>query len=213
MAGAEDRAVGRAVPAILAIVALIVFVWLGARATDAVGGFLPGRGRTAVDHGVIVERTRAVAQLVTSETTLRDVVVYQNRLLGSTKRSLVVVTGKVLSGFDLDRGTEVRVDHDAKVVRVVLPPASVLAVEVTELKTYDEQRGLWNPFRPADRDAIFRLARDQLVKSAGEIELARHTEESARRLMPTLVNVEGYRTEVVFGGGRNPGEEPGLTPP
>jgi hypothetical protein len=214
MAGAEERAVGRVVPAILAIVALIVFVWLGARATDAVGGFLPGRGRTAVDHGVIVERTRAVAQLVTSETTLRDVVVYQNRLLGSTKRSLVVVTGKVLSGFDLDRGTEVRVDHDAKVVRVVLPPASVLAVEVTELKTYDEQRGLWNPFRPADRDAIFRLARDQLVKSAGEIELARHTEESARRLMPTLVSVEGYRTEVVFGGGRrNPGEEPGFTPP
>jgi hypothetical protein len=95
----------------------------------------------------------------------------------------------------------------------VLPPASVLAVEVTELKTYDEQRGLWNPFRPADRDAIFRLARDQLVKSAGEIELARHTEESARRLMPTLVNVEGYRTEVVFGGGRKPGDEPGFTPP
>ena len=61
-----------------------------------------------MDHGVIVERTRAVARLVTSETTLRDVVVYQNRLLGSTKRSLVVVTGKVLSGFDLDRGTEVQ---------------------------------------------------------------------------------------------------------
>lgn len=207
MAGSEDRAVGRVVPAILALVALIVFVWLGARATDTVGRLLPGRGATAVDHGVIVERTRAVAQLVTSETTLRDVVVYQNRLLGSTKRSLVVVTGRVLSGFDLDRGTEVRVDHDAKVVRVVLPPAAVLAVEVTELKTYDEQRGLWNPFRPADRDAIFRLAREQLVKSAGEIELARQTEESARRLMPTLVNVEGYRTEVVFSGGRNPGTE------
>ena len=207
MADTEDRAVGRVVPAVLAIVALIVFVWLGARTTDAVDRFLPGRGTTAVDHGVIVERTRAVAQLVTSETTLRDVVVYQNRLLGSTKRSLVVVTGKVLSGFDLDRGTEVRVDHEAKVVRVVLPPASVMAVEVTELKTYDEQRGLWNPFRPADRDAIFRQARAQLVKSAGEIELARHTEESARRLIPTLVNVEGYTTELVFSGSRNPGSE------
>ena len=148
--------------------------------------------------GVVVERTRAVARLVTSETILRDVVVYQNRLLGSTKRSLVVVTGKVLSGFDLDRGTEVRVDHDAKVVRVVLPPAAVMAVEVTDLKTYDEQRGLWNPFRPADRDTIFRLAREQLVKSAGEVELARHTEESARRLLEALVSADGYTTEVVF---------------
>ena len=118
---------------------------------------LPGRGATTVDQAVMIERTRAVARLVTSETTLRDVVVYQNRLLGAlTKRSLVVVTGKVLSGFDLDRGTEVRVDHEAKVVHVVLPPAAVLGVEITDLRTYDEQRGLWNPFRPADRDSIFR---------------------------------------------------------
>jgi hypothetical protein len=188
------------VPAILAIAGLIVLIWIGGRATNAAGRFLPGRGTTTVDHGVVVERTKAVARLVTSETVLRDVVVYQNRLLGSTKRSLVVVTGKVLSGFDLDRGTEVRVDHDAKVVRIFLPPAAVMAVEVTDLKTYDEQRGLWNPFRPADRDTIFRLAREQLVKSAGEVELARHTQESARRLLEALVSADGYTTEVVFSG-------------
>jgi hypothetical protein len=128
-------------------------------------------------------------------------VVYQNRLLGSTKRSLVVVTGKVLSGFDLDRGTEVRVDHEAKVVHVVLPPAAVLGVEVTDLRTYDEQSGLWNPFRPADRDSIFRLAREQLVRSAGEVELAKHTEESARRLLEALVTADGYATRVSFAGG------------
>ncbi|HUQ14939.1 MAG TPA: DUF4230 domain-containing protein [Gemmatimonadales bacterium] len=207
MANTVERRGSRAVPVILAIVVLAVLVWLGWRATNAAGRLLPGRGATTVDHGVIVERTKAVARLVTSETVLRDVVVYQNRLLGSTKRSLVVVTGKVLSGFDLDRGTEVQVDHDAKVVRVFLPPAAVLAVEVTDLKTYDEQRGLWNPFRPADRDAIFRLAREQLVKSAGEVELARHTEESARRLIEALVSADGYTTEVVFSGGR-PGTPP-----
>ena len=198
MATTVERIASRAVPVLLATVALVVFVWLGGRATNAAGRLLPGRGTTTVDHGVIVERTRAVAKLVTSETVLRDVVVYQNRLLGSTKRSLVVVTGKVLAGFDLEHGTEVQVDHDAKVVRLFLPPAAVLAVEVTDLKTYDEQRGLWNPFRPADRDAIFRLARDQLVKSAGEVELARHTEESARRLLEALVSANGYTTEVVF---------------
>jgi hypothetical protein len=206
VANAVERSASRAVPAILAILALAVLVWLGGRAANTAGRLLPGGGTTTVDHGVIVERTKAVARLVTSETVLRDVVVYQNRLLGSTKRSLVVVTGKVLSGFDLDRGTEVQVDHDAKVVRVFLPPAAVLAVEVTDLKTYDEQRGLWNPFRPADRDTIFRLAREQLVKSAGEVELARHTEESARRLLEALVAVDGYTTEVVFSGA--PGTPP-----
>ena len=199
-------------PALLAIVALGVFLWLGAR-TLKLADQLPGRGTTTVDHGVIVERTRAVARLVTSETTLRDVVVYQNRLLGSTKRSLVVVTGKVLSGFDLDRGTEVRVDHEAKVVHVVLPPAAVLGVEITDLRTYDEQRGLWNPFRPADRDSIFRLAREQLVRSAGEVELARHAEESARRLLEALVSAEGYRTEVTFADDSYAGAEAGGSEP
>ena len=184
-------------PALLAIVALGVFLWLGARTMKLTDRW-PGKGATTIDQGVIVERTRAVARLVTSETTLRDVVVYQNRLLGSTKRSLVVVTGKVLSGFDLDRGSEVQVDHEAKVVRVVLPPAAVLGVEITDLRTYDEQRGLWNPFRPADRDSIFRLAREQLVRSAGEVELAQHTQESARRLLEALVSTDGYRTEVTF---------------
>ena len=158
-------------PALLAIVALGVFLWLGAR-TMRLTDRWPVRGATTVDQGVIVERTREVARLVTSETTLRDVVVYQNRLLGSTKRSLVVVTGKVLSGFDLDRGTEVQVDHEAHRVRIRLPPANVLGVEVTGLKTYDEQSGLWNPFRPADRDTIFHLAREQLVRTAGELRIS-----------------------------------------
>lgn len=197
MVDENERGPRRLAPAVLAILALVVLLWL-ARETN-LADRLPGRGTTTVDQGVIVERTRAVARLVTSETTLRDVVVYRNRLLGSTKQSLVVVTGKVLSGFDLDRGTEVRVDHPAKLVRVVLPPAAVLGVEVTDLRTYDEQRGLWNPFRPADRDSIFHLARQQLVRSAGEVELAKHTEESARRLLEGLVNVDGYRTEVTFG--------------
>ena len=209
----EPRARGLA-RALLAVIALGVFLWLGAR-TMKLTDRLPGRSTTTVDQGVIVERTRAVARLVTSETTLRDVVVYQNRLLGSTKRSLVVVTGKVLSGFDLDRGTEVRVDHETKVVHVVLPPAAVLGVEITDLRTYDEQRGLWNPFRPADRDSIFRLAREQLVRSAGEVELAKHAQESARRLLEALVSADGYRTEVSFAddsyagagaGGREPGD-------
>ena len=199
MMGESDRPPRRLAAALVAILALGALLWLGSRETS-LADRLKGRGNTTIDQSVVVERTRAVARLVTSETTLRDVVVYQNRLLGSTKRSLVVVTGKVLSGFDLDRGTEVRVDHEAKVVHVVLPPAAVLGVEVTDLRTYDEQRGLWNPFRPADRDAIFRLAREQLARSAGEVELAKHTQESARRLLEALVNADGYRTEVTFGG-------------
>ena len=166
------------------------------------GGLLPGRGETAVTHGVVVEQMRAVAKLVSSETSVRDVVVYQNRRLGSTKRSLVVVTGKVLAGMDLDEGTQVDVDHSSRRVRILLPPAKVLGVEVTQLRTYDERNGLWNPFRPEDRDTIYDLARAQLIAAAGELGVVAHAQESARRLLAAMIHPDGYTVEVSFGRGQ-----------
>jgi hypothetical protein len=158
----------------------------------------PGRGETTVTHGVVVEQMQAVAKLVSSETTVRDVVVYQNRRLGSTKRSLVVVTGKVLAGLDLDQGSQVDIDHQARRVAIVLPRAKVLGVEVTRLQTYDERNGLWNVFRPEDRDTIYQLARDQLVGAAGELGVTAHAEESARRLLGALIHPDGYAVDITF---------------
>ena len=185
-------------PLALAVLLFAVAVLVGrgvARGTDALRHLA---GETTVSQAVVIEQTRAVAHLVTSETMLRDVVTYENSRLGSTKRSLVIVTGKVLTGFDLDRGMAVAVDHPTRRIRITLPPPAVMGVEITELKTYDEQRGLWNPFQPADRDTIFALARRQLVQAAGEVELARHTEESARRLLEAMVRADGYVTEITF---------------
>lgn len=169
---------------------------------------LPGGGQTEVTHGVVVEQVRSVAQLVTSETTVRDVVVYQNQRLGSTKRSLVVVTGKVMAGIDLDAGSQVDVDHRERRVRVVLPPAKVLGVEVTQMRTYDERNGLWNPFRPADRDTIYHLARQQLISAAGELGVASHAEESARRLLGAMIHADGYTVDVTFGPKPSPAPRP-----
>jgi Protein of unknown function (DUF4230) len=169
------------------------------RMAPLTGGLVPAWDQTTVTHGVVVEQMRAVAKLVSSETTVRDVVVYQNRRLGSTKRSLVVVTGKVLAGIDLDAGTQVDIDHSAKRVTIVLPPAKVIGVEVTQLRTYDERSGIWNPFRPEDRDTIYHLARDQLVSAAGELGVISHAEESARRLLGAMIHADGYSVDVRFG--------------
>jgi hypothetical protein len=151
---------------------------------------------------------RAVAQLVTSETTVRDVVVYQNQRLGSTKRSLVVVTGKVKAGIDLDAGTQVDIDERAHRIHLTLPRAKVLGVEVSQLRTYDEQNGLWNPFRPADRDTIYQLARQQLVAASGELGVTAHAEESARRLLAAMIHADGYTVDVTFKTGAALGQRP-----
>jgi hypothetical protein len=164
----------------------------------------PMGGKTEVAHSVVVEQVRSVARLVTSETSVRDVVVYENRRLGSTKRSLVVVSGKVMAGFDLDAGTQVDVDHRERQVSVVLPPAAVLGVEITNLRTYDEQSGLWNPFRPADRDTIYHLARQQLIRAATDLRLTGNAEESARRLLQAMIHADGYTVNVAFGSAPKP---------
>ncbi|HSJ75774.1 MAG TPA: DUF4230 domain-containing protein [Gemmatimonadales bacterium] len=163
-------------------------------------GILAPRGQTSISQSVVVEQMRAVAKLVSSETSVRDVVVYQNRRLGSTKRSLVVVTGKVLAGIDLDQGTQIDIDRETHQVRIGLPHARVLGVETTQLRTYDERNGLWNPFRPEDRDTIYQLARDQLTHSAAELGVTAHAEESARRMLAALIHPEGYTVQVTFGG-------------
>ena len=196
------------IPLFLLCAALILIGLAVQRFSPAATRLFPGGGQTEVSHGIVIERIRSVAQLVTSETTVRDVVVYQNSRLGSTKRSLVVVTGKVMAGIDLDAGTQVDLDHEARRVRVVLPPAKVLTVEVTQLRTYDERSGLWNPFRPADRDTLYQLAREQLISAAGELGVAAHAEESARRLLGALIHADGYTLDVVFSATSPAGKRP-----
>ena len=93
-----DSALRRPVwPLVLALVLFGLAVVVGRRVShgSAALGRLTG-GATTVSQAVVVEQTRAVARLVTSETMLRDVVVYQNSRLGSTKRSLVVVFSDML---------------------------------------------------------------------------------------------------------------------
>ncbi|HEX5387749.1 MAG TPA: DUF4230 domain-containing protein [Gemmatimonadales bacterium] len=209
MADPEPGAAGTRRPhtLLVALVLLVAALFAAELALRAAGGafavpvmhrLLPRAGRTTISQSVVVERMRSVAKLLTSETTARDVVVYRNRWLGSTKRSLVVVTGTVLAGVDLDAGSEVRVDPAAHRVHIVLPHATVLAVDVTDLRTYDEQRGLWNPFHPADRDSIYQLARSQLATSARELGTLQHAEASARQLLTALIGTEGYGVDVTF---------------
>ena len=186
----------RLVPPLLALLALTMMLLVVRTCAPVYRALTPRPARTTVSHSLAVERVEAVARLVTSEATVRDVVIYENTRLGSTKRSLVVVTAKIHAGFDLADGVNVRVDDAARTLRITLPRARILGVEITDVRTYDERSGLLNPFRPADRDTIFRLARDQLARSATESGAIEHANRSARELLRTLFAPEGYTAEV-----------------
>ena len=164
---------------------------------------IPGaavRNTTSITHDVVVSQMRAVAKLVSSEATVRDVVVYENTWYGSTKRSLVVVTGKLMAGIDLGDNPDVSIDHQKKLITIRIPPAKLIGVEITDMRTYDERGGLWNPFRPEDRDAIQRQARAQLSAAGQQVDLLRHANESGAQMLRMLLAKDGYTVNVITRG-------------
>ena len=185
---------------LLIAVALLILIGFAYCATRMVPGALLGRNTTNITHDVVVQQIRAVAKLVSSEATVRDVIVYENTWYGSTKRSLVVVTGRLLAGIDLRDNPDVSIDHARRQIKIRIPPAKLIAVEIRDMQTYDEHGGLWNPFTPEDRNLIQRQARAQLMAAGGQLELIRHANESAVELLRMLLAKDGYTVDVALRG-------------
>ena len=182
--------------ATLVLVALIILMAFGYCATRMVRTGLIGRNTTTITNDVVVQQVKAVAKLVSSEAMVRDVIVYENTWYGSTKRSLVVVTGRLLAGIDLRDNPDVIIDHARRHITIRIPPARLIAVEIRDMRTYDERGGLWNPFTREDRDAMQRQARSQLTAAGSQLELLRHANESAVELLRMLLAKDGYTVDV-----------------
>ena len=158
--------------------------------------FLRGvSGPPAVTHEIVIERLLEVAKLVASELTLRDVVTFEQTRLGSTKRTLLVVTGRVSAGINLTRA-QVNVDQAKKVIIVTLPQAEIISVDVTNVTTYDERAGLWNPFTTGDRDEIRRRIRAQLVTAAEQSGILTHANQAAEKALRDFLARDGYTVQI-----------------
>lgn len=183
--------------AVAAVLVLVLAAGIGIvrRASDF--GFLLKPEPPRITHDLVVQQLQDVAKLVSTEMTIRDVVVYDASRYGFTKRALLVVTGKVGAGIDLGAATNVRIDQDARRIAITLPPARIMSVEVLDVRTYDERAGLFNPFRPEDRDAIQRQVRHQLYTAGEQSGLLAHADSSAARLLQQLLSRDGYTVEVV----------------
>src|SRR5690242_9289012 len=176
---------------------LVVGLGVGIARRAATFSLFPKPEPPRVTHDLVVEQLQDVAKLVSTEMTMRDVVVYDASRYGFTKRALLVVTGKVSAGIDLRSATDVRIDQSARRITITLPRARVLSVEVLDVRTYDESAGLFNPFRPEDRDAIQRQVRHQLYTAGEQSGLLVHADSSASRLLKELLAKDGYSVEVV----------------
>src|SRR3954466_9831842 len=182
----------------LAIV-LVLMVSFGVALARRAASFtlLPKPEPPRVTHDLVVQQLQDVAKLVSTEMTLRDVVVYDASRYGFTKRALLVVTGKVSAGIDLGPATSVQIDDASHRITITLPRARLMSVEVLDVRTYDESAGLFNPFRPEDRDAIQRQVRHQLYTAGEQSGLLIHADSIAARVLKELLSRNGYTVDVV----------------
>lgn len=180
----------------VALLALLVAAFGAAMATRA-SRLFPKVAPPHVTHDLVLEQLQDVAKLVSTEMTLRDVVVYDASRYGFTKRALLVVTGKVSAGIDIGPATDIRVDQDARRITIALPRARVMSVDVLDVRTYDETAGIFNPFRPEDRDAIQRQVRHQLYTAGEQSGLLVHADSAAGQVLKRLLGRDGYTVEIV----------------
>lgn len=181
---------------VVAVLVLVVAVGTGFVRRASGWSLLPLAQPPRVTHDLVVSQLQDVAKLVSTEMTIRDVVVYDASRFGFTKRALLVVTGKVGAGIDLGPATNVRIDDAARRISITLPPARIMSVEVLDVRTYDEHAGLFNPFRPEDRDAIQRQVRHQLYTAGEQSGLLLHADSSAARILQELLARDGYTVEI-----------------
>lgn len=192
-----DRLRGRILWGLLVLVlvlAMVAGISMVRGATGMASGFFRG-SEPKITQAVVLERLQEVARLVSSEMVLRDVVIYEQTRFRSTKRALLVATGRVSAGINLRRAN-VEIDESAKRVIVTLPQAEIVSVEVLSLTTYDEQSGLLNPFTPEDRDLIQTRVRTQLKETARQSRILEHADASAVKALEALLRTDGFTVEV-----------------
>ena len=182
-----------AVVVLLALLAAALGAGVATRASSLFFKAEPPR----VTQELVLQQLQDVAKLVSTEMTLRDVVVYDASRYGFTKRALLVVTGKVSAGIDLGPATDVRIDQAARRITITLPRARVMSVDVVDVRTYDETAGIFNPFRPEDRDAIQRQVRHQLYTAGEQSGLLVHADSAAGHVLEQLLARDGYTVEIV----------------
>ncbi len=165
------------------------FYFLGKK--TGVPGLEIGR-ETVIREEVAVERIRKAAKFISVEYHMSDVIEYRDdRLIPLfndflnilDKRVLIIAKAKVLAGFDLDKGIQIRVEssalHPRADVYITLPPAEIISVE-PDYRYYDIQGSI-----PPDLHTTLLLrAKNTLRRAAVKEGILKKAEESMRAGLP-----------------------------
>ncbi len=167
-------------------------------------GFFAGK---AVPRGpgsaAVVTAVRKIARLATVQMEISDVLRVEEvktiLVFDVPKNATLRLRGRVLGGFDLDKGVDVSADEVRRVVRVRLPAPQILSVD-DRLEWFDETSGFLNPITPGDRTRWTTWARASLAKSAKDAGLYDAAGRHAAGLFSDAAAAFGWTAEVTVSG-------------
>jgi hypothetical protein len=155
----------------------------------------------------ILQGVRKVCKLSTVELSLAD---YARRTVPKTvdlpfttePEAFLFYSGVVSAGFDVcDEPTRIEVDYPSRTVRVELPPARILSLDMKRFEVINEHSGFLNSIAPDDRNKWFQEARTSLERGALANGALAKAETHARELFADFVERWGYKLSLTVGGG------------
>lgn len=172
-------------------------------------GFFAGRAAAPRGPGSapVVSAIRKIARLATVQMEISDVLRVEEvktiLVFDVPKNATLRLRGRVLGGFDLDKGFDVEADDARRAVKVRLPAPQVVSVD-DRLEWFDEKSGFLNPITPADRTRWTTWARASLARSAKDAGLFDAASRHAKELFSDAAAAFGWTAEVTVGGAAAP---------
>lgn len=146
----------------------------------------------------ILEGARKVCKLATVELSLADYAkktVPKSVDLPFTKAptAFLFYAGTVSAGFDVcDAPAGIAVNHNARQVRITLPPPRILSIDISRFETINEDQGFLNAIAPEDRNKWYADARASLEKGALAQNALDRAQQHALELFEAFVGRHGY---------------------
>jgi hypothetical protein len=149
------------------------------------------RPKVIVGRKTIVEQQSDVLQLVTTEKTITEHRRIDDSWLHSTKTLEIECDFVVRVGFDLSKPFVVEVNRTTSALRVTMPPAEILAVDLRDVRFPHEEDGLWNKLTPADREEAVRNLRTEVEQRMKKSDLLAQARISAEKRLTDLLATGG----------------------
>lgn len=149
------------------------------------------RPKVVVNHRTVVEQQSAVLQLVTVERKLTERQRIDDSWLQSTKTLEVEADFIVRAGFDLEKPFVIQVDHSGSALRVTLPPAEILTVDLSDVRFLRDEDGYWNKLTAEDREKALRDSRAQVESQARKSGLTQQARVLAEKRLTDLLTSGG----------------------